>query len=164
MSNAISITVKTVYFTQVSASVIGSSAHLCKMDVRTFHAGITSLPVLSPRVVLERWSPRANHRKWPLRLCRPVSTPRQLQNAAHVRLRSAPLGESDAPKRDCRSAEKPCKRRSDNSQLVREEKWFSLLSRWEWTLAERNRVSAFHRDWLGAPRPRRYANPALPPD
>src|SRR2546430_7201100 len=162
--NAISITVKTGYFTQVSASFIDSSVHLCKMDVLTFHAGVTSQPVLSLQAVLERWSPRANHRKWPRPPCRPASAPRRPQNGAHVRLRSGPRGESDAPKRDCRSAEKPCKRRSDNSQLVREEKWFSLLSRWEWTLAERNRVSAFHRDWLGAPRPRRCANPALPPD
>src|SRR5207249_11737268 len=62
------------------------------------------------------------------------------------------------------SAEKLCRRRIDNSRLVQEERWFSLLSRWAWTLAERNRVSAFHRDWLGAPRPRRCANPPLPPD
>src|SRR5437879_4186028 len=119
------------------------------MDVLTFHAGITSQPVQSLPIVLERWSPRANHRKWPLRLCRPASAPRQLQNAAHVRLRSAPLGESDVPRRDCRSAEKLCRRRIDNSRLVQEERWFSLLSCWVWTIAERNRVSFSHLDSKG---------------
>src|SRR5207249_11458891 len=106
-----------------------------------FHTRITSRPVQSLPIVLERWTPRANHRKWPLRLCRPASAPRQLQNAAHVRLRSAPLGESDVPKHDCRSAEKPCRPRSDSSQLAQEEIWSSLLSRWEWMSAENNRVS-----------------------
>src|SRR2546421_7537773 len=125
------------------------------MDMLICLTGITSQSAQSLRVVLERWSPRANHRKWPLRLCRPASAPRQLQNAAHVRLRSAPRGESDVPRRDCRSAEKLCRRRIDNSRLVQEERWFSLLSRWGWTLAERKRGSVSHPDLQGgAPLPK----------
>src|SRR5208282_1436965 len=148
-----SITVKTGYFTQVSASFIG----VC---VSQLLAAIISAPECSLRFVPARSHRRANLRKWLRRRGRPALGLRLLRNVCPAGLRFAPRDGSGARRHDCHLEEKLCRRHSGSSRPLPEEKWSSLLSRWEWKLARRNRALGGRQRWRVGLLLRTCANPA----